>query len=565
MTENKIVGVIFVLLAIFLSSCDDAPAGETPISIMVNNLQGDAASGFVGLYQLGPLVITAATGKDTNVALQLILDPILSDINSWSELGLSWNCQVNSTFISNANKGSTSIIASGPASLTSGYYNIYAIITATTGAQTIQTTLHLTVEVSSVYITDFELSSDEIIEGGDEIDASFYVYNNTGWNIDINSASLVFTSSSGSTGDRNTDFNVFLIQSMPVTVQNQTRQRLDFSIMLNPSAHSANSQNPVKILPIAQTSTGTFNGTELSIVPRAWQAIDTLPQNITGAMAGTIGNYVYLLGGLLSASPLWVNGSILRYNPQAPNPHWTSTSHTLQTPVFRAGVVSADNTIYIVGGYENKFSSPEIVDIIQTYDGNGNTKQLGFMKIGRAGAAVAYYNNALYIFGGIDSQGQLLNSIEKFDLQSNTSTTLSTSLPTKRVYAKALMLGEEAYIPGGADDKDGSNYHGTDVVIKYDFSSCYELSDRICYAIFGYAAGGYDDSIWIAGGIDNSTSPTDAVQRISINYPDKSGCVGALPVPLAFSASTVCNGELYVIGGQNSSGLSDLCYKLDLR
>ncbi len=167
---------------------------------------------------------------------------------------------------------------------------------------------------------------------------------------------------------------------------------------------------------------GGYNGIFLRTVERArilsggelgpWEWV---PQSLTTSRyihgGAAVGNRIYVVGGHLmesgrgSSAAEWATvGSDGQINS------WKTTSALLQ-PRFLAGSAAADDSIFVIGGYDGHYlSSVEQASILP--DGNlGPWTQTTPLPTPREGPAVTVYGKKIYVIGG-SNNGVFLRTVE---------------------------------------------------------------------------------------------------------------------------------------------------------
>jgi hypothetical protein len=167
---------------------------------------------------------------------------------------------------------------------------------------------------------------------------------------------------------------------------------------------------------------GGYNGVFLRTVERAkilkegglgpWEWV---PQSLTTSRyihgGAAVGNRIYVIGGHLmesgrgSSAAEWATvGSDGQINS------WKTTSALLQ-PRFLAGSAAADDSIFVIGGYDGHYlSSVEQASILP--DGNlGPWTQTTPLPTPREGPAVTVYGKKIYVIGG-SNNGVFLRTVE---------------------------------------------------------------------------------------------------------------------------------------------------------
>lgn len=129
-------------------------------------------------------------------------------------------------------------------------------------------------------------------------------------------------------------------------------------------------------------------------------------------------------------------------------PHPSKSPQTQQSP---NSLTPIHANIFVLGGYYKDATSQKLLATNSAELYNPTSGTWGFTKPmheAHAKAAIAVYENKIYVFGG---EGTITNStVEMFDPTTHTWT-LKSPLPHGRISAQALTLGNKIYILGGVD------------------------------------------------------------------------------------------------------------------
>lgn len=238
------------------------------------------------------------------------------------------------------------------------------------------------------------------------------------------------------------------------------------------------------------------------------------------------------------------------------------------------GSATNNNKLYIVGGHINQthhYASDNITDVVDVYDMTYNTwlSRLSPRPRASQGFYLASYGNYLYAIGGLvhDDNGldptqqyKSVPYIDRYDIQTNTWTTLNVELANPRSSYMAGVVDNIVYIIGGWNgDPEAGPVGGyfTDVVETFNLET--EEVATMPYTMpyplrRAGTAVSYPGGIGIIGGITNTFDPNKmALASVLIfipgsppqwyNYPD-------LPYPTFAPGSGLSDGyDLYVFGG----------------
>jgi len=122
-----------------------------------------------------------------------------------------------------------------------------------------------------------------------------------------------------------------------------------------------------------------------------------------------------------------------------------------------APAVIANDTVYIVGGKGAAGALDDVVTVPLGANGlpGAATTVTGVLNTARSGHAIAYYNNRIYVAGGINNSGALLSDTFYIPIQANGSVLAGTQVATTasapaRKFAYGATWGNQLYIVQGS-------------------------------------------------------------------------------------------------------------------
>lgn len=197
----------------------------------------------------------------------------------------------------------------------------------------------------------------------------------------------------------------------------------------------------------------------------------TLPQALCYMGVATVGSNVYLFGG--RNSDYNYSNTIYKFNVE------TETITTLstvlpQTLVFM-GVCQVGSNIYLFGGANISGGSSNIVDTIYKFDTETETistlsttlpQALAFIGVSQVGSNV-------YVFGGYNGSDDV-NTIYKFNVETETISTLHATLKKSAKGIGIASVGNNIYLFGGSNTYAGKSYCLNDI---YEFDTKFEGND----------------------------------------------------------------------------------------
>ena len=169
---------------------------------------------------------------------------------------------------------------------------------------------------------------------------------------------------------------------------------------------------------------------------------------------------------------------------------------------------------------------------------------IGQLPTARHDAAGSGIGDALYVFGGGDSAGQL-DSIVRVDPSGATSTV--GTLPTASSDSTAATVHGTAYVVGGYD---GSNW--LDTIVAYTPQTGARVVAHLPTAVRYAAVGAVDGRIVIAGGSTPAARATTAIYEFDPHTRAVTQ-IGDLPVALTHASAAGIGRDVVVVGGQDTS------------
>lgn len=159
---------------------------------------------------------------------------------------------------------------------------------------------------------------------------------------------------------------------------------------------------------------------------------------------------------------------------------------------------------------------------------------------------MVHYSGTIYVFGGARA-GAALNSIRKYDLSSNTWTTLSAVLPQAVQGSTATVIGGLIYIFGGVS---GNTKFGT--LCTFNPKTNIVASLPAGTPCNGHIATEYDGNLYIFGGqpTDNTTPPLRLLRKYDVNSKQWSN---------VSTSGTTPKGRYYAAGGRIGNKLYIAC------
>lgn len=152
------------------------------------------------------------------------------------------------------------------------------------------------------------------------------------------------------------------------------------------------------------------------------------------------------------------------------------------------------------------------------------------------------YENAFYLFGGETDQG-IDGSVLRYDLEKSLWESLIEK-PTPVTEARAELLGEKVYIPGGLL----ANGQTTDILEVYDpRNATWSSKASLPVPLSSYAMTSFEGRLYLFGG-KNGDQYSDMVYSYDPEA-DLWQEHGELPSARAYAGAAAINGKIFIIGG----------------
>lgn len=231
-------------------------------------------------------------------------------------------------------------------------------------------------------------------------------------------------------------------------------------------------------------------------------------------------------------------------------PVWTSEPDLGSARTQAVIVSDEDGTVYVMGGVKSISGGAyrSAVGDASSYDPDtGAWTVLASMPYGVRGAAGAYYDGKIYVFGGWNSSS--LATTQIYDIATD-SWSLGTSMPFATWEAKAVAVSGSIWVAGG--EQFGGAFYTSDVWIYYVETDSWTAGPSLP---IGTKSGGMATDgvrIFYIGG---STSTLWATSDVFMTYYWSWSwqLVAPLPEPRS-SLAAVCgaDGMVYALGGGDS-------------
>ncbi len=168
-----------------------------------------------------------------------------------------------------------------------------------------------------------------------------------------------------------------------------------------------------------------------SVIPDSSQP---LGQDIIQQMSATVGNTVFVMGGVLNG----VLKTIYRFETESFT--WLKSDVSLiEERAAGAAVAVSDRAIYVIGGYNESQAALSSVECVFIENEQvAFSYPIGALNIARSELTAALLDSVIYVFGGQDVFGHCVPEVEKLVLQSQAT---PVSAPVARLPRKMQLFG----------------------------------------------------------------------------------------------------------------------------
>lgn len=281
---------------------------------------------------------------------------------------------------------------------------------------------------------------------------------------------------------------------------------------------------------------------------KRWTTLQNLPQGLSGMGFARYENKFLVFGG---DSENTISDRLYIYDLDLDA--W-SEGAKLPTALKDIQVAILGERIYLPGGIDG---NNEVKSGLLIYNPRSNNwEEGGELPIPISGYALAPYEGKIYLFGGFDGKNYL-DSIYVFDPGIN-EWILFGSMETTRAYSSAVVLGGQIHLLGGKNESG--------VLVSHDVyypqreisaENAWEDAADLPEARYGMNSVVLADMVYTAGGKNSKDEFLPIIQYlppkdswIEIDAPPTE--IGISPAVLPYET------RLYILGGMNSEGYSDL-------
>jgi N-acetylneuraminic acid mutarotase len=224
--------------------------------------------------------------------------------------------------------------------------------------------------------------------------------------------------------------------------------------------------------------------------------------------------------------------------------YWITKSNMLNAKTNLTSSVIG-NKIYTFGGFNTSYGNLNTVEI---YNIETNSWSIGEnMPTPRRGLTSAVANNKIYVIGGYNDNGHL-STVEIYDTETN-SWTIGENMPTPRRDLTSAVIDNKIYVIGGYND----NGHLSTVEIYDTEINSWSIGENMPTPRNDFTSSVVDNKIYVIGGQNENNQASDKVEIY--NTETNSWSIGEnMPTSRAGITSSVSDNKIAVFGGFYMSG-----------
>ena len=381
-----------------------------------------------------------------------------------------------------------------------------------------------------------------------KLEKGYVAYDRRGYRIEGTGEHLLQEKTVSENGEVAPDDGYYGLSKVTVDVSENNAESMEFNIAYGETPPAT----------IDKLWVNAAKPTLVSITPKIEVKPEGLELGITAlpAKAGEIahikaGNKIYLFGGGKNSKLNTINSFNLEDNK--------ITTLSTKLPDYASGIAAAavDTKIYLFGGEGGtSYAGSMLIDTINVFDVEANTittldKKLPVAANGITAVAV---DKNIYLFGGKKTYaGEKLNTILLFNTEHNTLIELDTKLPNGACRMGCAKIGPKIYLFGG--DGVGSNPTANIYVFDTDTNSISTLSTKLPKAVEGLGVTNIGTKVFLFGGSDNS--PLNTISIFDTETELYTTLDTKLPEKLSDIAVCGVGTKIYLFGGRTSSSGSD--------
>jgi len=249
---------------------------------------------------------------------------------------------------------------------------------------------------------------------------------------------------------------------------------------------------------------------------------------------------------------------------------WQQITPTGDLPAERQGhsMVTIDTLVYLFGGMN---SSKSLLNIIHSFDPQiqewEEEEPSNTPPPARFGHRAVVYDNKMYVFFG-QGTSNALDDIWEYDPATNEWAQIvpaSSNNPVGRFDHTATLSGSVVWIAGGLDN-DGMPLNDLWYYSfgSNEFTQCNNIP--AAEGVYGHVSACSGSEVYIFGGYQGS-EPANTMYKYTIGSAGTwttENIQGVLPAPTAYSASAQYGTDLYIAGGETSTGVTGSTWVWDM-
>ncbi len=177
-----------------------------------------------------------------------------------------------------------------------------------------------------------------------------------------------------------------------------------------------------------------------------WVDLDSMNQfRAYFPAVATANGKIYVFGGL--TGPSQAINQIEEYDIASDT--WTVLPYTLPQPLCEMAAVELGEAIYIIGGAKEYGGAPTS-KVYRFYPDTGfDSTNIASLTSPRAFMSACVADGKIFVIGGIDYSGAVLNTVEVYDTLTKQWTPSGHNLISKRAAHTSVVVGNKIYVMGG--------------------------------------------------------------------------------------------------------------------
>lgn len=223
-------------------------------------------------------------------------------------------------------------------------------------------------------------------------------------------------------------------------------------------------------------------------------------------------------------------------------------------PYLKGPIVAIDNNIYIFGGntINGDSSRSQSIYKINLHTNRGERLDVA-LPDGFECDALAAVNTKIYLFGDLTLE---------FDVKNETITVLDATSPTKNIYNRSYsVVGNKIYFFGGSDDNSGFDIRRDIVVFDADTNSVTTLSTSLPNRV-GITSAAVGTKIYLFGG-RYKTTHYNRIEVFDTETYSISSASASLPKAMCNLPAVSLGTDIYLFGGKTVDTYESTIWKFD--